>query len=603
MLQGGSAPAQQPDAPAATPAQPAAQPQSSPDSRSTTGNLQPPINSQAATRNPQTQSLTVRIDVIPSDGRGRVLETLRPSDFSLVDDGVPRALDQVRFVRPAADEGRLVAMFLDEYHVSSDAAARVRESLERFVEQTLRPQDLLVVMKPLDSVFGIQLTHDRDAAIRAIQAFEGRGGDYAARNSYERNFMAGTPARVEQARTQVALSAINALAIHFSGFPDVRKTLIVLSEGMTRGERRRGLEFLPTVETIVRSAQQSNVSIYAVNPRAGTPDDDVLPGLAAETMGQAIAGDVDTALRRALDDASGYYLLTYRAQRPDDGRFHPVEVKVKKAGTAIRARKGYFAPSPDAALRAALLARMNEPKPVVPLEPAPHVSPLIRPWFGTSRGADGKTRVTFVWEPVARLTGERLRRTPTRVLLTALSSDSSVLFEGAVNPTGPGVRDDDGPVPLRAVFEMAPGRLRVRMSIQDAAQQVLDSDVRSISIRDMSRGVTIGTPEMLRARNAREFRALDSDVAVPVASREFSRAERLLIRFDAYDSADTPVAVTARLASRMGPMRALRVTDASGRHEIDLPLAGLATGEYIVELSATGAGGEAKDVITFRVTT
>jgi hypothetical protein len=90
---------------------------------------------------------------------------------------------------------------------------------------------------------------------------------------------------------------------------------------------------------------------------------------------------------------------------------------------------------------------------------------------------------------------------------------------------------------------------------------------------------------------------------VPAASREFSRTERLLIRFNAYSSDDAALTVTARLLSRMGPMRDLPITRASDRREIDLPLAGLATGEYTVELTATGTSGEARDVVTFRVTT
>ncbi|HEX7140811.1 MAG TPA: hypothetical protein VF219_23360, partial [Vicinamibacterales bacterium] len=267
-------------------------------------------------------------------------------------------------------------------------------------------------------------------------------------------------------------------------------------------------------------------------------------------------------------------------------------------------RSGYFAPSPDDTLRASLLAQLNEPKPVVPLEPAPHVSPLIRAWLGTTRGAGGKTRVTFVWEPAPRQTGERIRRTPARVTLTALAPDNSVLFEGLVNPTAPGLITEPVGTPAKAVFDMVPGRLRLRMSIEDLGQTVIDSDVRSISIRDMQGGVMIGSPEVLRARNAREFRSLDTDMAVPAASREFSRMERLLIRFRAYGPADSQLTVSARLLSRMGPMRELPVTRSEGDlNTLDVPLAGLATGEYLVEVSVSSPAGEAKDIVDFRVTT
>jgi hypothetical protein len=206
---------------------------------------------------------------------------------------------------------------------------------------------------------------------------------------------------------------------------------------------------------------------------------------------------------------------------------------VKRAGVRVRARKGYWAASPDEAMRAALLAKIDAPKRVVPPEPAPHVSRLIRPWFGVSRGAAGTSRVTFVWEPAARVPGDRARRQVARLILTARSSDGTVLFEGPVAPTGPAAIDDPAATPSRVVLDMPPGRLRLRMSIQDAASQVLDQDVREVSVRDLRGDVAVGTPQVLRARNAREFRTLDALEAVPVASREFSRTERLLIRFQA----------------------------------------------------------------------
>src|SRR5262249_53736726 len=155
---------------------------------------------------------------------------------------------------------RLIGIFLDEYHVAADHTGRVRAAVTRFVGQSLSARDLVAVMRPLDSLFAIRLTRDRDAILDAVARFEGRQGDYAPRTSYERNFMAGAPARVEQLRAQVATSALNALASHLGNLnPGARKTLIVVSEGLPRVDRRRGLESLPTLETVTRSANQYNV--------------------------------------------------------------------------------------------------------------------------------------------------------------------------------------------------------------------------------------------------------------------------------------------------------------------------------------------------------
>jgi len=572
----------------------------------------------------------VHLDVFATDARGRAVEDLARGDFELREEGALQHIDDVRYVRPphagpestvairsiadertaAAGDARLFAVFLDEYHVSAGASTdRVREALTRFVDRDLASSDLVVIMKPLDSLFAIRMTTDREALRQAIASFEGRRGDYQPKNSYERNYIAGTPARIDSARNQVAWSAINALAIHIGGLTGGRKTLIVVGEGVDTADRRRGQEYLATRDTVIRSANRANVAIYPVDPREPAPETPAsMQMLAGETDGSAIAGNLDAGLRRAAVDSSGYYLITYRTQRPDDGRFHAIEARTSRKGVSLRARKGFVAAPPDEALRTSLLAHMNDPKPAPILEPAPHASPLVRPWFGVSKGPGGTSRVTFVWEPASRIPGDRSRQgNPARLVLNARGPDGSVLFDGPVAPTGPAAMDEPGTTPARAVFDMPPGRLRLRMSIQDITSRELDTDVRDIAVREL-KGVSIGTPEVLRSRNAREFRTLDTDQAVPVAAREFSRTERLLIRFPAYAPTGASPTVSAKLLSKLGqPMRNLPLMPGPGasddnEHAIDLPLAGLAPGEYFVEVSATSGAGDVRDRVGFRVT-
>ena len=122
--------------------------------------------------------------------------------------------------------------------------------------------------------------------------------------------------------------------------------------------------------------------------------------------------DLAAGIRKGVDAATAYYLLTYRSAHREDGRFHPLQVLVSRPGIQIRPRPGYWAPSIDDQVVAQLLARASAPPPPLKLEPARHISPLIQPWFGVSRGSNGKTRVTFVWEPTLRVPGDRTLRTP-----------------------------------------------------------------------------------------------------------------------------------------------------------------------------------------------
>ena len=588
------------------------------------------IAAQSAVRNPQSAERLVTVDVAVTDARGRALTDLKPADFELREAGAVLPLETVRLVRAAAgppaetpasiqsaadekqaagqEDARLFAIFLDEYHVAAGGdTERVRAALTRFVDHDLSPRDLIVIMKPLDSLFAIRLTRDRAAAREAIAGFEGRKGDYQARNAYERDFIAGTPARIDAARTQVSLSAINALAVHLGSLTDRRKTLIVAAESVGRADRRRGQEYLPTIDTIIRSANRSNVAVYPFDPReaaAGDASAEGLRRLADETDGRAIGADAEPGLRLVTADSSAYYLLSFRTTHPDDGQFRELQARVTRPGAVVRARKGYWTASPDEALRTALIAKANAPVVAVPPEPAPHASPLIRPWFGLSRGENGKTRVTFVWEPASRVPGDRVRRTVSKLVFQARAADGTVVFEGPVEPTGPAAVGEPAATPARAVFEVPPGRLRLRMSIQDAASTVLDQDVREMSIRDLKGDVAVGTPEVLRARNAREFRALDAAAAVPVSSREFSRTEHLVIRFRAYGPGGAPPSVSAQLLDRAGhAMRPLAVAPgaAAGDYAIDLPLAGFAPGDYSVEVKAVSGARETSERTALRV--
>jgi hypothetical protein len=115
-----------------------------------------------------------------------------------------------------------------------------------------------------------------------------------------------------------------------------------------------------------------------------------------------------------------------------------------------------------------------------------------------------------------------------------------------------------------------------------------------------------GTPEVFRARTVREFQQLKADAdAVPIAGREFSRTDRLLIRLPAYGPGNTVPTLTARLLNRAGQaMSDVPIIAPSGKgdSQIDLPLAALAPASYVLEIKASGDGGDAKELIGFRVT-
>jgi VWFA-related protein len=540
----------------------------------------------------------VRIDVVARDAQGRPVETLTPSDFELREDGTPQTLVGVQLVRGP----RVIGIYLDEYYVGASKTAAVKAALHRFVDEDLAPGDRVAILRPLDSLLTIALTGDHAAMHRAIDAFDGRRGDYEPRTDFERSLVAGDRARADVQRAQSTWSTLNALTLHLANLNTGRSSVLLVSEQADPVLRRRGFEGLPTSSAITRTANRSNVSIYVLDPRdagerAASPDEgpNLLRVLADDTDAALFSG-VETAeagLRRMLGDASSYYMLSYASARSRDGLFHSIDVSVKRAGVKVRARKGYWAPTPEEIQRARLLTSGGATLPPIKLEPPRHASTLIRPWFGIARGDSGKIRLTFVWEPAGAVPGDRRVKIPARLNVKAVSADGKLVFEGTVSDRS------------SAVFDVPPGRVTFTSSVEDAAAQTIDSDVRDVMVRDLKGAVVLGTPVVLRARNARDLRDLREDAsAIPVASRTFSRAEQLLIRVPAY-AAQFPTLSAVLISPAGQQMRELSAAQPIGPAPIaqfELPLAGLPPGAYSVQIIATFPAGNAQETVAFRVT-
>jgi hypothetical protein len=339
------------------------------------------------------------------------------------------------------------------------------------------------------------------------------------------------------------------------------------------------------------------VSFYPLDPSPEPADDEsLLRSIAEQTGGAASINDADLApaIAQALADLDQYFVISFTPAAAGDGRFHSVQIRPKRAGTVARSRSGYWAP--DTAL-AATLAKAAATPPMATFRPS-RSSPYIRQWVGMSRGPDGLTTVMVTWEPGAD--PPRNQRIAS-VVVKAMAKDGTVLFENRV-----GAGDVD-----RATFNAPPGFIALEMALQSSSGTPLDTDYRGISVPNLrvSRP-TLATPQVLRTRTARSFTETSQNAeAIPVASRTFSRTERLLIRVPAYGPNNIAPVVTARLLNRRGtPMRQLEVVDAPlppGTIQFDLPLASLAPDEYRVELAAanpTGNRDEAKELLPIRVT-
>lgn len=403
-------------------------------------------------------------------------------------------------------------------------------------------------------------------------------------------------------------------------------------------------DLLSEMREVFTAANRNNTAIYSVDPRGlavgefgidenvGPNQDrrtlqmtqDTLRTLAEETDGRAIVNrnDLGPGLAQIVRDSSFYYLIGYTSsQAPSDGKFHEIKVQVRRRGVDVRARKGYWALTVEDAAKATTIVP-ETPKPIqqalASIATSVQAGKYVRTWLGTTRGEAGKTRVTLIWEPLPQPAGVR-RDPPGRVSLIAADSRGDLVFRGrspdaalasAAPPAGngagaAGTRVPTAPPaagPQRLVFDAPPGTLELRMSVEGAAGGVLDQEIRTITVPDLTTpDAGMSTPRVHRVRTARELQTVTADAAaLPVAGREFSRTERLLIRFDVFGNATPTAVLLNRNGQKMADVPVAPAT-AGGTHQIDLGLNSVAAGEYLVEITAKGGTGEAKELVAFRI--
>jgi VWFA-related protein len=564
----------------------------------------------------------------------------------------------------ARDDVRLFAIFLDDYHVRLENSMRAREPIARFVEEQLQPKDMASIMYPLWSINDVMHTRNRKQLAAAIRQFTGRKYDYTPRNAFEERYVHYVSTiEAERIRNQVTLTALKGLIIKLGGLREGRKAIVLISEGFTNAlpaqvndqiatcngapcgnqprarpegvgnpalqQRLDAQEFflqtdlLSDLRMVYELANRYNTAIYAVDPRGLAPFEfdlssagqaavsltkntqmldntmDTLRILADETDGRAIlnTNDLDKGLRQIVRDSSAYYLLGYTSAVTTDGKFHKINVRVKRPGLQVRARPGYVAMSAVEVERAMAPKKAGPPPAITEAlgtlaATAQQRRNLIRSWIGMSPGADGKTKISFVWNPTPAVPGVR-REAAARVSLLAGGADSVLHYRGKALAPG------------RVEFEVPPGEVELEIAVEDASAEVLDRETRKIVVPSLGLGLTLSTPEVFRGRTLPEWQSLAADAkALPVVEREFRRTDRLLVRVGAQSSDGTPV-LSARMLNREGgEMSALPVTPASfgGLSHIDVPLAALPAGDFLIEVIAKDGAEQASTLVAFRVT-
>jgi len=600
----------------------------------------------------------VEIDADVTDPQGRFVRGLSKDDFQLLEDGVQQDLVSFRLVDLPIEaplpplnsdsapvepdvttnvgEGRMYVFLLDKPNGASNIgndALNARNWARQFIDGSLRPNDIAAVVHVQGNVSdGQSFTSNRRLLEASVERLTFAGSAVAGETPDERILA-----------IRHTFEAIQNISERLGAVTGRRKAILWIngsvpfdpSEISGDAARQGSVAFMQ--RDAVRAATRNNVAIYAIDPAGLTTSQGLgelqragaLRALAEETGGEAIVGTNNPrpAIDRIVARSSTYYLLGYYPSVDRrDGKFHNVSVKTRRPGLTVRAKRGYYAPTADAAGTAArprsLLDGLSlggrdalrSPAPVRGME----VQLFAAPFKGT------KTTASVLI--AAQLAGRDLRLgTNDQVEISyqpidrqgKLGKGFRKVFTLNLRPNS---RTTAARTGLRFVdrLELPPGRHELRLAAHQPTGST-GSVVAQIEVPDFTKEPLMLSGVVLASRNAGVPQLLLSDPRVtkglrvdPTAVRRFTRDDELTAFAEAYvngPGSAADVEVTYTISSEAGvvylTVPGSKVENGeAGRagYNARLPLSALGPANYVITARATTPrGAEAWRQIPFVV--
>ena len=353
----------------------------------------------------------VQVDAVVTDSAGRHVPDLKADDFELLQDGQPQKITHFSYIpqsparaaepkpaknAPQAPPGapalvqpgqvqRTVALVVDDMALSFENLVRTRDALHKYIDHEMQPGDLAALVRTGGGVAILeQFTSDKRILSEAVDLlkwkFFGRAGVLPINpvGGGEQGPQAA-PEALDYGYNLAALGALATLEQVIEGMKRMpgRKSIVFISDSL-----RVNPEIIDALDQITDLANRSAVSIYAVDPgglraespispqnrQVYVPDQTTrrFPGLdqqpedqfsmqeglnylASRTGGIFYhnTNDIPGAVRGAIDDQLGYYLLAYSPAEgtfggnPRAPKFHKVTIRVKRAGLKVRWKSGF----------------------------------------------------------------------------------------------------------------------------------------------------------------------------------------------------------------------------------------------------------------------
>ena len=275
---------------------------------------------------------TVAVYATVTDGSGRLVPDLNKEDFEVRDSGTAQPITVFsKEVQPIT-----LVMMLDRSGSMRGNFQLVDQSAEAFV-RAMQPADKAKIGSFAEKVQldPAEFTSDQQALIKILRT------------------------RLQQRGPTPLWNAMDLSVGELKG-QSGRRVILLFTDGADNpgNFKLNNMSFMD----VQRRAQEADVMVYAIGLEgrdaavgggggiggafgASRPDPG-LPAIAGETGGGYFelrsAADLGTTFERVADELRRQYLIGFEPQKLD-GKMHKIEVRIKKGGMKVRARKEYHA--------------------------------------------------------------------------------------------------------------------------------------------------------------------------------------------------------------------------------------------------------------------
>jgi len=578
------------------------------------------------------------LDVSVLDSADRPVTGLQAEDFEILDNSAPAEVSSATFISvpasaPAVEsdvwsnqrptDRRVFAVVVDDLDIAPATVGRARDTLQRLIA-AIPDGDLVSLTFSGQQGFTQDFTANRAALLEAVGGLTGRRPDADEADAIIE----------EHHNSDRVMSTLGSVVQALARADEHRSALLFVTGGLDSGVSEELLAHRRTsrgVQEMIAAAARAHVGIYPIDIRGleapGETERSVaaLRALAAGTGGVSTTNtnDLQRAVRAAVRDLTGYYLVGYRV--PDavhgDADVRRVKVSVRRKGAIVRSRELFTAGDERRSAASGALDRglsggsiAIAAQTVVLAEPGLNRGQVLAlveidgKNLGLEKRATDRFRSTLRVEMVAidRRGNAAARSGQTLDLKVADARMNQIVTHGTRVMTSLSVK---------------PGRYRIRLAVSDTSTGRFGTVVGDVDVPDFRRVDPFLTGVFVSSRSAASTPSVRAHVqefasrlsGPPTAIRVFPLGEPLELYAELYAREVTPVAATMTVLDESGGVVGTRALGVAGRESglagatcyairAQQPFEPAKTGSYVFRLSITqGASSVSRDVhMTFK---